>query len=49
MFWKSLAVVVAVTFAVIVAVGAGLTVSSYITKIDTGVTIKDVMDFIDEG
>jgi hypothetical protein len=49
MFWKTVAVVVAVTFAVVVAVGAGLAVSSYITKIDTGMTIKDVTDFLDEG
>ena len=49
MFWKSLAVVVSVTFAVVAAVGAGLVVSSYITKIDTGMTIKDVRDFLDEG
>jgi hypothetical protein len=49
MFWKAFAVVVAVTFAVVVAVGAGLAVSSYITKIDTGMTIKDVTDFLDEG
>jgi hypothetical protein len=47
MFWKSLAVVVSVTFAVVAAVGAGLAVSSYITKIDTGMTIKDVTDFLD--
>ena len=49
MFWKSLVVVVAVTLAVVVAVGAGLAVSSYIKKIDTGMTIKDVTDFLDEG
>ena len=49
MFWKTVAVVVAVTFAVVAAVGAGLAVSSYITKIDTGMTIKDVTDFLDEG
>ena len=49
MFWKSLVVVVAVTLAVVVAVGAGLAVSSYISKIDTGMTIKDVADFLDEG
>jgi hypothetical protein len=49
MFWKSLVVVVAVTLAVVVAVGAGLAVSSYISKIDTGMTIKDVTDFLDEG
>ena len=49
MFWKSLAVLVAVTFAVVVAVGAGLAISSYITKIDTGMTIKDVTDFLDGG
>ena len=49
MFWKSLAVVVSVTFAVVAAVCAGLAVSSYITKIDTGMTIKDVTDFLDEG
>ena len=48
-FWKSLAVVAAVTVAVVVAVGAGLAVSSYISKIDTGMTIKDVTDFLDEG
>ena len=47
MFWKSLAVVVAVTFAVVAAVGAGLAISSYIAKIDTGMTIKDVTDFLD--
>ena len=41
MFWISLVVVV--------AVGAGLAVFSYITKIDTGMTIKDVTDFLDEG
>ena len=46
-FWKSLVVVVSVTVAVIVAVGAGLAVSSYINKIDTGMTIKDVTDFLD--
>jgi hypothetical protein len=49
MFWKSLVVVVAVTLAVVVAVGAGLAVSSYISKIDTGMTIKDVTDFLDKG
>ena len=49
MFWKSLAVVVSVTFAVVAAVGAGLAVSSYITKIDTGITIKDVTDILDGG
>ena len=49
MFWKSLVVVSAVTVAVVVAVGAGLAVSSYISKIDTGMTIKDVTDFLDEG
>ena len=49
MFWKSLVVVVAVTLAVVVAVGAGLAVSSYIKKIDTGMTFKDVTDFLDEG
>ena len=49
MFLKAFAVVVAVTFAVVVAVGAGLAVSSYINKIDTGMTIKDVTDFLDEG
>ena len=49
MFWKSLVVAVGVTFAVVVAVGAGLAVSSYISKIDTGMTIKDVTDFLDEG
>jgi len=49
MFWKSLVVVAAVTVAVVVAVGAGLAVSSYISKIDTGMTIKDVTDFLDEG
>ena len=48
-FWKSLVVVAAVTVAVVVAVGAGLAVSSYISKIDTGMTIKDVTDFLDEG
>ena len=47
MFWKAFAVVVAVTFAVVFAVGAGLTVSSYISKIDTGMTIKDVTDLLD--
>ena len=49
MFWKSLVVVAALTVAVVVAVGAGLAVSSYISKIDTGMTIKDVTDFLDEG
>ena len=49
MFWKSLVVVFAVTFAVLVAIGTGLAVSSYINKIDTGMTIKDVTDFLDEG
>ena len=49
MFWKAFAVVVAVTFAVFFAVGAGLAVSSYITKIDTGMTIKDVTDLFDGG
>ncbi len=49
MFWKTFAVVVAVTFAVVFAVGAGLTVSSYITKIDTGTTIKDITDLLDGG
>ena len=49
MFWKAVAVVVAVTFAVAGAAGAGLAVSSYISKIDTGMTIKDVTDFLDEG
>ena len=48
-FWKALVVVAAVTVAVVVAVGAGLAVSSYISKIDTGMTIKDVTDFLDEG
>jgi len=48
-FFKSLVVVVGVTVAVVVAVGAGLAVSSYISKIDTGMTIKDVTDFLDEG
>ena len=48
MFWKAVVVVVGVTFAVVVAVGAGLAVSSYISKIDTGMTIKDVTDFLDE-
>ena len=48
-FWKSLVVVSAVTVAVVVAVGAGLAVSSYNSKIDTGMTIKDVTDFLDEG
>ena len=47
MFWKIFAVFFAVVFAVVVAVGAGLAVSSYITKIDTGMTIKDVTDFLD--
>ena len=49
MFWKAVVVVVGVTFAVVVAVGAGLAVSSYISKIDTGMTIKDVTEFLDEG
>ena len=49
MFWKSLVVLVAVTLAVVVATGAGLAVSSYINEIDTGMTIKDVTDFLDEG
>ena len=49
MFLKSLVVVAALTFAVVVAVGAGLAVSGYINKIDTGMTIKDVTDFVDEG
>ena len=49
MFWKSLVVIAALTVAVVVAVGAGLAVSSYISKIDTGMTIKDVTDFLDEG
>ena len=49
MFWKSLVVIVAVTLAVVVATGAGLAVSSYIKKIDTGMTFKDVTDFLDEG
>ena len=49
MFWKSLVVVVAVTLAVVVATGAGLAVSSYIKKIDTGMTFKHVTDFLDEG
>ena len=49
MFWKSLVVLVAVTLAVVVATGAGLAVSSYIKKIDTGMTFKDVTDFLDEG
>ena len=48
MFWKAVVVVIGVTFAVVVAVGAGLAVSSYISKIDTGMTIKDVTDFLDE-
>ena len=48
MFWKAVVVVVGVTFAVVVAVGAGLAVSSYISKIDTGMTIKDVTEFLDE-
>ena len=48
-FWKSLVIVVSVTVAVVVAVGAGLAVSSYINKIDTGMTIKDVTDFLDGG
>ena len=47
MFWKSLVVVVVVTLAVVVAIGAGLAVSSYVNKIDTGMTIKDVTDFLD--
>jgi hypothetical protein len=49
MFFKAVVVVAAVTVAVVVAVGAGLAVSSYISKIDTGMTIKDVTDFLDEG
>ena len=49
MFWKSVVVIAALTVAVVVAVGAGLAVSSYISKIDTGMTIKDVTDFLDEG
>ena len=49
MFLNYLVVVAALTFAVVVAVGAGLAVSSYINKIDTGMTIKDVTDFVDEG
>ena len=49
MFWKAIVVVVGVTFAVVVAVGAGRAVSSYIKKIDTGMTFKDVTDFLDEG
>ena len=49
MFFKAVVVVAAVTLAVVVAVGAGLAVSSYISKIDTGMTIKDVTDFLDEG
>ena len=49
MFWKAFAVVVTVTFAVVFAIGTGLAVSSYITKIDTGMTIKDVTDFLDGG
>ena len=49
MFWKSLVVVVSVTGAVVVAVGAGLAVSSFINKIDTGMTVKDVTDFLDGG
>ena len=48
-FWKSLVVVVFVTVAVVVAVGAGLAVSSFINKIDTGMTVKDVTDFLDGG
>ena len=48
-FWKSLVVVVSVTGAVVVAVGAGLAVSSFINKIDTGMTVKDVTDFLDGG
>ena len=48
-FWKSLVVVAAVTVAVVVAVGAGLAVSSYISKIDTGMTINDVTDLLDGG
>ena len=49
MFFKAVVVVAAVTVAVVVSVGAGLAVSSYISKIDTGMTIKDVTDFLDEG
>ena len=49
MVFKAVVVVAAVTVAVVVAVGAGLAVSSYISKIDTGMTIKDVTDFLDEG
>ena len=49
MFWKSLVVVFSVTVAVVVAVGAGLAVSSFINKIDTGMTVKDVTDFLDGG
>lgn len=49
MFFKAVVVVAAVTVAVVVAVGAGLAVSSYITKIDTGMTIKDVTDLFDGG
>lgn len=49
MFWKIFVVVAVVAFAVVVAVGAGFAVSSYITEIDTGITIKDVTDFLDEG
>ena len=49
MFWKAVVVVVGVTFAVVVAVGAGLAVSSDIKKIDTGMTFEDVTDFLDEG
>ena len=48
-FWKSLVVVVSVTVAVVVALGAGLAVSSFINKIDTGMTVKDVTDFLDGG
>ena len=49
MFFKAVVVVVGATVAVVVAVGAGLAVSSYISKIDTGMTIKDVTDFLNEG
>ena len=48
-FWKSLVIVVSVTVAVVVAVGAGLAVSSFINKIETGMTVKDVTDFLDGG
>ena len=44
MFCKAFA-----AFAAVVALGAGLAVSSYITKIDTGMTVKDVTDLLDGG